>query len=161
MSGKVKNEAKTPEELPPCLIRVDKEGRFWHLNAEMTHEGINRLLMDHVELDDRGRYIISYHGQRCYVEVEDTFFVILRVDGRKFDDGSVGELDVHLNDGTVETLDPSTLEQNKDNVLYARIKNGRFPARFLRGSYYQLAEYVIEKNGRYVLPLGGREYILA
>lgn len=161
MSGDVKNGTEAPEQLSPCLIRVDKEGRFWHLGAEMTHEGINRLLMDHVELDDRGRYIISFHGQRCFVEVEDTFFVIVRVEGRMFDDGSVGELAIYLNDGAIETLDASTLEQNEDNVLYARIKDGRFPARFLRGSYYQLAEYVVEKNGRYVLPLGGREYVLA
>ncbi|MFH1090119.1 MAG: hypothetical protein V1742_00970 [Pseudomonadota bacterium] len=147
-----------PDGLPPCLIYVDKEGRFWHQGAEMTHQGINHLLMEHVDLDEQGRYIISLGGQRCFVEVEDTFFVITRVDARPKAPGPAYEFRLTLNDGTQEELDPSTLFQNEENVLYAQVKSGRFPARFLRPGYYQLAEYILEREGRFVLPFRDREY---
>jgi len=149
-----------PDNLPPCLIHVDKEGRMWHLGAEMIHEGINQLLSEHVELDEKGRYIISFRGQRCFVEVEDTFFVIARLDYLKADQESPEKYFVTLNDGTQEELDPSTLTVGRENVLYARVKSGRFPARFLRPAYYQLTEYVEEKGGRFVLPYRGFDYVI-
>ncbi|MBU2552755.1 MAG: DUF1285 domain-containing protein [Proteobacteria bacterium] len=149
------NPGNWPDGLPPCLIRVDKEGRMTHLGAPMIHEGINRLLMEHVRLDEKGRYIIEFNGQRCYVDVEDTFFVIQRLDRVAEESESFF---VTLNDGTRERLDPSSLSQGRENVLYARVKAGRFPARFLRPSYYQLAEFIVEKNGSFVLPVGGRDY---
>ena len=139
------NAHEWPDDLPPCLIYVDKEGRMWHQGAEMIHKGINRLLTDHVELDPKGRYVIRFKGQECFVEVEDTLFVINRV--QTPDDASESppeRLVITLNDGTTEDLDPTTLRQNKDHVMYATVKSGRFPARFLRTGYYQLAEHVIE-----------------
>jgi hypothetical protein len=136
-----------PDDLPPCMIYVDKEGRMWHQGAEMIHKGINRLLTDHVELDNNGCYIIRFKGQECYVEVEDTLFVINRVVA-SVSDGPPDRLKITLNDGTSEELDPATLRQNQENIMYATVKSGRFPARFLRTGYYQLAEHVIEtKNG--------------
>ena len=146
------------EDLPPCLIYVDKEGRMWHQGAEMTHPGINRLLMDHVEMDRVGRYIIEFNGQRCLVEVEDTFFVVNRLEARLDPDDGVEAFLVTLNDGSQEELDLESFNQSEDNVLYTRVKAGRFPARFLRAAYYQLAEYIVEYNGKYVLVAGGRQY---
>jgi len=148
-------------DIPPCLIRVDKDGRLWHQGAEMTHSGINRLLMEHVELDDQGRYIIVFQGQRCLVDVEDTFFVIRRVERVTSSNGRTECFTITLNDESSETLDPSTLRQNEDHVPYAQIKRGRFPARFTRQSYYQLAAHVIEKDGVFLLPVGDREYRIA
>ncbi|MEW5724784.1 MAG: hypothetical protein AB1896_16855 [Thermodesulfobacteriota bacterium] len=150
-----------PDDIAPCLIRVDKEGRMWHQGAEMTHEGINSLLRANVRLDEKGRYLIRLGGQECFVEVEDTFFVIIRAAGRPAGTAPPEAVVITLNDGTKEELDPATVWQNKDNVLYALVKDGRFPARFLRPGYYQLAEHLVEKDGRYVLPVGGGEYPLA
>ncbi len=149
-----------PDNLPPCLISVDKEGRMWHLGAEMIHKGINRLLSDHVELDEKGRYIINFRGQRCFVEVEDTFFVIARLDYFPPDRESPEKYVITLNDGTQEELDPSTLTIGPENVIYARVKSGRFPARFLRPAYYQLTGHVVEKEGGFVLPYRGKDYAL-
>ncbi|MFH1137923.1 MAG: hypothetical protein V1816_17780 [Pseudomonadota bacterium] len=128
---------------------------MWHFGAEMTHEGINQLLRGHVDLDDQGRYIIEYRGQRCQVEVDDTFFVIRRAERSAADDGPVM---ITLNDGEVEELDASTLALGRDNVLYARVKNNRFPARFLRQAYYQLAEWVVEDEGRFLISVRGKAY---
>lgn len=147
--------------LPPCMIHVDKEGRMWHQGAEMVHEGINSLLRRHVERDDQGRYIISFQGQRCYVEVEDTFFVITRVHHRAASADLPEALVLTLNDGGKEDLAPAGLSQSSENVMYARVKNGRFPARFLRPAYYQLAEFVTEEDGRYVISLNGQDFPVA
>ena len=150
-----------PDDLPPCLIHVDKEGRLWHLGAEMIHKGINQLLMEHVELDEKGRYIIVFRGQRCFVEVEDTLFVINRVDHLPEAGKEPEKFVVTLNDDSREELHPETLFLGDENVLYARIKSRRFPARFLRKGYYQLADHIIEKEGRFILPYRGREYEIA
>lgn len=153
------NPADWPDHLPPCLIYVDKDGRFWHLGAEMTHAGINSLITQNVEIDDQGRYVVSFSGQRCFVEVEDTFFVVTRVDA-PLEDANGVRWQVTLNDGTAEFLDPATLSQNAENVLYTKVKAARFPARFLRNAYYQLAEFIEEVDSRYVLKAGRFEYPL-
>ncbi|MFP3928742.1 MAG: hypothetical protein ACLFUP_07545 [Desulfobacteraceae bacterium] len=155
-SSKQPNSA--PDDPPLCMISVDKEGRMWHLGAEMTNEGINRLLMGQVELDSLGRYIITLGGERCVVEVEDTFFVITRFDLFPAEGDAPEGAFVHLNDGSREELDPATLRLGPENVLYATVKGGRFPARFLRKSYYQLAGHIIERNGKYVLAYRGQDY---
>ena len=36
-------------------------------------------------------------------------------------------------------------------MLYTRVKDGRYPARFLRPAYYQLAPAIAERDGRFVL----------
>jgi len=152
--------ASWPDGLPPCLIRVDVEGRFWHQGAEMVHAGINKLLMDHVDLDEKGRYVITFAGQRCFVEVEDTFFVVVRAERVALDDGKA-RYRLTLNDGGHEWLAPATLRQSPENILYARVREGRFPARFLRPAYYQLAEHVEERNGAYMLKVEGRGFPIA
>lgn len=148
------NPEDWPDNLPPCLIHVDAEGRFWHLGSEMVNEGINRLLTDHAYLDEKGRYVIELKGQRCFVDVEDTLFVVTRVQQASADGET--RLKITLNDGSEEELNPEALIQNKENVLYTEVKGGRFPARFLRRSYYQLAEYIDELDGEFVLPVNGR-----
>ena len=78
--------AKTEmNELPPCLIFIDKEGRWYHKGAEMIHRDFIRLFYEHMELDLQGRYVINWQGQRCWVDVEDTAFVVRRV---TFEDGT-------------------------------------------------------------------------
>jgi len=131
----------TENDIPPCLIYIDKEGRWYHRGAEMIHREFIRLFYNNIELDSSGRYVIDWKGQRCYVEVEDTAFVVRSV--------------------TQEELMPDTLYVGQDNVLYCSVKNHTFPARFNRAAYYQLAAYVEEENGTYYLPLNGRKNKIA
>jgi len=144
------------EDLPPCLIFIDQEGRLWHQGAEMIHAGINSLLLEHLSLDERGRYVIDYRGQRCQVEVEDTAIVVGRVSLSA--DGE--SLTLSLSDGTREALDPKLLWVAEDNAVYTRVREGRLPSRFLRQAYYQLAEHIQESENGFALSLGGRLYPL-
>jgi len=148
----------TETDLPPCLITIDKEGRWYHKGAEMIHREFIRLFYENMELDSLGRYVIDWKGQRCYVDVEDTAFVVRRVTHQeKVAEGVKERFLLSLSDDTEEDLVPETLYVGRDNVLYCRVKNRTFPARFTRAAYYQLTEYVQEEDGVYYLPLSGRK----
>lgn len=145
------------EELPPCRIFIDKEGKWYHEGAEMIHREFIRLFYENLTLDPYGRYVIEWLGKRCQVEVEDTAYVVLSVEYK----GGTGKDDsflLTLSDDTREPLMPDALFVGRENVLYCRVKDRTFPARFHRPAYYQLAEYIEEENGTFVLPSHGRKF---
>ncbi len=150
----------TTADLPPCLITIDKEGRWFHEGREMIHRDIVLLLYQHLEVDAQGRYIIEWQGERCFVEVEDVPFVVRRV---VFEGSATIQEDrflLYLSDDTQEPLAPETLSVGHANVLYCRVKNQSFRARFNRPAYYQLAEHVETEDGAYVLALNGKKHVL-
>ncbi|MFC1534896.1 hypothetical protein ACFL7M_16200, partial [Thermodesulfobacteriota bacterium] len=151
----------TEKDIPPCLIYIDKEGRWFHKGAEMIHREIIRHLYEHMEIDPRGRYIIDLRGDRCYVDVEDVPFIIRRTVLKVTDQAGNSRIILYLSDDGQEDLSPETLYVGNDNVIYCRVKGGAFPARFSRAAYYQLAEYIEEENERYYLPLNGKKYFIA
>jgi len=139
-----------PSNLPPCQILIDKEGRMFHQGREMTHQGINRLLLSGLRRDEDGRYVIELDGQRCWVEVEDAPIVVLKVNERPG-----GGLLLSLSDQTQEDLDPASLWVGEHNVMYTAVREGRLPARFSRPAYYQLADRIVETQGGFALDLEG------
>src|SRR5215467_5261046 len=95
------------ERLRRSGISVDREGRFIHEGAEVTHEGLKRALfrwLDRLPAPD-GRYVLRLDARRfAYLEdVADTPLVAraARVDA----DGGVR---LALSDGSEEPLDPTT-----------------------------------------------------
>jgi len=151
------NNKQGVDDLPPCLIYIDKEGKWYHEGAEIIRSDFIQFFFEHMELDEQGRYIVNWNGQRCYVEVEDTAFVVRQVDFLG-GNGSPHKAIIHLSDGTKEELEPETLFVGNEDVLYCKVKGGKFPARFLRPAYYQLAEHIEEDNGQFHLLLGGKKY---
>lgn len=144
-------------DIPPCHIYIDKEGRWFHKGAEMIHREFIRLFYQHMEMDSQGRFIINLGGDRCYVEVEDTPFVVRRT-LFKHGDQNNSRFILYLSDDTQEDLSPDTLFVGDHHVLYCKVKHRTFPARFDRPAYYQLAEYILEENNGYFLPLDGEKY---
>jgi len=67
------------DDIPPCLIRIDREGRWFHKGLEMLRRDFVRFFYEHMEMDSRGRYVIRLSNQTCYLDVEDTAFVVRRV----------------------------------------------------------------------------------
>lgn len=132
---------KICEDLLPCEIFIDKEGRWYHRGVEIVRREIIQLLYGDMEWDGLGRYILDREGNPCLVEVEDTAFVVRRADAGD------GTFFLHLSDGSIEELSPETLSVGQENVLYCMVKNGRFPARFTRAAYYQLAGHIEEEEG--------------
>jgi len=67
-----------------------------------------------------------------------------------------------LNDDSCEKLETNSLYTGRDNVLYCRVKEGRFTARFSRNSYYQLAEFIeqSENDADFFINLNGEKYFI-
>ena len=151
---------KGENSLPPCLIFIDKEGRWYHKGAEMIHREFIRAFYDNMTLDARGRYVINWNGKRCRVDVEDTAFVVRRVVFESSKKEGSDSLMLYLSDDSREPLAPDSLSVGKDNVLYCMVKDSRFPARFNRAAYYELAGFVREEKDEYYLPLNGKRYII-
>lgn len=144
-------------DIPPCSILIDKEGRWFHKGLEMIRRDIVQLFYRNMRADSKGRYIITMAGDRCYVDVEDTPFVVWRTVVSD-DDRNGSRFSLYLSDDSTEELDPETLEVGDGNVLYCKVRNGDFPARFSRPAYYQLAKYIEEENNVFFLPANGRKY---
>lgn len=149
---------KIQNDIPPCQIYIDKDGAWYHNGAEMIHREFIRLFYENMELDSEGRYLINMSGKRCYLEVEDTAFVIRSVTRKEAGAGRKDCFMLHLSDETQEKLSPGTLCVGRGNVLYCKVKNGAFPARFNRAAYYQLAQQIEEENGAFYLPLNDMKY---
>jgi hypothetical protein len=145
----------TGDEIPPCFIRIDRDGRWYHHGAEMIHRPIIRLFYQNLTQDEEGRYIIELKGERCYLEVEDTPFVVRTITHKQ---EAVGEerFILALTDDSEEPLAPETLFVGGENVLYCRVRRGTFRARFSRPAYYELARHVVEKDDGYALVLNGK-----
>ena len=155
--------AQGEDGIPSCLIYVDKEGRWFHKGAPIIHRGFLLLFYQSIRMDEQGRYLIEFHDQTCVLQVEDTPFVILRVSFVPRGGSEDREhFMLHLIDGTKEALNPQTLTVGDNNVLYCRIRNGQFKARFSRPSYYQLAQHIQEdqESGRFYLSLDGNTYFI-
>ena len=97
-----------------CRIRIDKEGKWFYEGCAIINPLVLRAFCEALETDEHGRHRIIIGDELCYIEVEDTPFVISAIRG----DPAIG-LYVRLN--TLETfpLDPTKLCIGDDNILYA------------------------------------------
>jgi hypothetical protein len=150
-------------EIPFCNIRIDKEGVWYYKGAEMFRKEIVNFFYENLRQDASGHYLIELENDRCYLDVEDTAFVVRSVGQALSEkDGKTTVLYLHLSDDTTDALDPATLRIGTGNVLYCCVKNNRFEARFLRSAYYQLAGHIEydEDQDKYFIPLDAeRHYI--
>ncbi len=145
--------------IPPCLIFVSKEGKWYHQGAEIIHRPIFLWLIQSLEKTEDGLFIVNLNNEKCFLEVEDTPLVVRQVNLVREGPEEKDQIRLTLNDETQEILDPETVGINKESVLYCQVKNRRFPARFLRPAYYQLAETIVEEdNGEFVLLLDKKKY---
>lgn len=127
-------------------IRIDKEGIWYYRGEHMFRKEILCIFFEHLRMDENGKYLIELAQECCYLDVEDTVFVITAVYSRKDGHNADDHLYIKLTDDSLEKLDLKSLYVGENNILYCRIKNGKFPARFSRKSYYQLAEFIEQEE---------------
>lgn len=154
----------TAPEIPSCGVYVDEEGDWYFEGNKIIHENILGLLFDSLRLRPDGTYVIEWNYTVCALDAADTVFVVARVDRLKREGANQDSLWLtfkHAARG--EPLDAASLWVGKDNVLYCRVGEGRFPARFSRPAYYQLAEWIQEdtETGQFYLELNDRRYTIA
>ena len=136
-------------------ISFRRDGRWYSDDEPINNARIAKLFSRCLTQLDDGRWQIAMADERAFVAIDDTPWVVTSVAG----DAAAG-FTIRLNDDSEEALDPATLTVGAANVLYTRVKGGRYPARFLRPAYYQLAPAIAERDGRFVLEAGGRHHAI-
>ncbi len=146
-------------ELEHCGIKIDENGEWFYEGSRIFRPEILETLHEKLQLLPTGEYVLADLNGRCLIEVADTAFVVSRVDLER-DSGDERIRIGFKNILRSEILDPRTLETGKDNVLYCRVGDGRFPARFSRPAYYQLADFIQEDESGlgFFIELGGQRY---
>ncbi|MDD5476526.1 MAG: DUF1285 domain-containing protein, partial [Syntrophales bacterium] len=104
-------------------IHIDKDGIWYYRGAEMFRKEILKLFFEALGYDKQSGYYVEMKGERNYIEVEDTPFVVMSVTA-KTSGSVVEEIEILLNDEKREGLDPETLRVGFDNVLYCSVKSG-------------------------------------
>jgi uncharacterized protein len=123
-------------------ISFRHDGNWYSDNERIENERIALLFSKSIRQDKYGNYYLQVADERALIAVEDTPYVVKKVD----EDGRGGFV-ITANDDVSEPLDPSTLEIGDHDVLYCRVKSGSFRARFLRSAYYHLAEHFMSDDG--------------
>ncbi|MCZ6639249.1 MAG: DUF1285 domain-containing protein [Candidatus Dadabacteria bacterium] len=145
---------KQKEDPTKPRFYIDKRGNWFQdgikIKHRLTYLYNNKLL----SRDDEGRYYLDEGSGKLYIEVEDTPFVVKMVD-KKGDD-----FYIILNDETVEKLDLNTVNINHENIPYAKIKNRKFEARFLRPAYYEFMKYLKKEDDNYFIMSKGGKHVL-
>jgi hypothetical protein len=158
----VSDEPELTPELQEALerfresgIRLDREGRFWHEGAEITHEGLRRALLKWLDRLEDGRSILRLDAnQYAYVDVDDAHLLAMSAQWRG------DRAFVTLNDSTEEELAYGTLRTTADDALYCSVRGGRLEARVTTPAYYVLTERVEETPGGFALRAAGGLHLI-
>jgi hypothetical protein len=131
-------------------LRLDRRLTWFHDGEVVEHPNIIEAFNRGVRVDDDGRVTLHFGQDWCVITVEDCVFGVVAVDV------SEGQrLSVRLSDRTAEWLDTGSLALDDEGVLTVRVKGGRAKARFSRAAQLQLAEFLVEREGRLDLVVDG------
>ena len=127
-------------------IHLDREGRFFHDGELVRHQGMARAFASWIARHpDDGRFILQNGYDWTYFSVEDTPYFVEAVRSA----GDAG-IELELSDGSVEPLDPNTLQLDESGQLLARVKTGLFQARFKRTAQLGMGEFLtLDDAGRW------------
>lgn len=132
-------------------IFIDKEGKWFQDGIQIVHKWTYLYNSNLLDIDEDGRFYIDEGRGRVYAEVEDTPFVVKNIDINN------SNITLILNDQSTEILDSDTLYLNSENIPYAKVKSGRFDARFSRAAYYELMKALKCIDDRYYLLIGSKK----
>jgi hypothetical protein len=156
------SQATMEKDIPPCNIRIDKEGVWYFKGNEIFRDEIVKYFYQNMKKDEAGRYLIELEDDCCYLDVEDTPFIVRSAYRSAAEAGNEECIYLLLSDQSVEKLNPDSLWAGKDNVLYCSVKKNAFVARFSRASYYQIADFIeySDSANEYFISLNGKNFYI-
>jgi hypothetical protein len=132
-------------------IRFGKDGRWYSDDEVIPNRAICRLFSRAMRVAPDGRGRLELGEDKADVIIEDTPWVVVGVEGTP-----AAGFTVVLNDESREPLDARSIRVGTEHVLYCRVKQGAYEARFLRPAYYELMRHLeAGPGGESVLPVGG------
>lgn len=132
-------------------IFIDKQGNWFQDGIKITHKWTYLANNRNLHMDKDGNFYIDEGWKKVYVEVEDTPFVVKMVDKKGNGFYAI------LNDQTVEKINFDNMWISSENVPYAKVKNNKFKARFLRPAYYELAKYAVQDGDDFSLIINDKK----
>ena len=132
------------------VIRFGRDGRWYSDDEPIVNPRIADLFARHITRAEDGSWWLRIGDERAKIVVDDTPFVVTRVDG----DPQRG-FRITLNDRSTEDLAPSSLAFGDGDVLYCDVKSGAHRARFLRAAQIELLGHVTADGDGFVLPVPG------
>jgi hypothetical protein len=123
-------------------ISFRHDGNWYSDDERIDNQRIALLFSKSIHRDRHGNYFLQVAEERAPVTVEDTPYVV-----KKVDEDANGGFVITTNDEVSEPLNPSTLEIGDHDVLYCKVKGGEYRARFLRSAYYHLADHFMSDDG--------------
>lgn len=133
--------------------QIDTEGRLWHENSEITDPHVLNFFLRHLETTASGRLRVLCMGETNWIEAEDVPYIIQSI----YMDSEVCTLNFSGN--YHEVLMPQTLWVGLANVLYCKVRQGQFTARFNRKAYMQLSAHIeADLENGFFLKLGAQKY---
>jgi hypothetical protein len=111
-------------------IKIDKDGFWYYKGAHMFRKEILCVFFEHLKTDECGKYLIELGSERCYLDVEDTVFVVVAVYKTKISGNGREQIEIILNDDSREILEMNSLQEGRNNVLYW-LKKESLPPVFL------------------------------
>ncbi len=136
--------------------KIDSEGHLWIENSEISDPVTLKFFMKHLEILHDGSFQVLCMGEINHVTVEDVPYVIQNLSVHP------QQIELCFPGDYREILDPRTLWVGMNNVLYCKVRNGAFTARFNRKSYWEITRQIQQDSlGNFYLSLGGLCYEIA
>jgi hypothetical protein len=140
--------------------KLDRHGVLSHARTAITDPGVLRTFFRNLEPRPDGSYLSMCAGEENILHVEDTPFVVTRIEVQRRA-GAMTEVTLRLHDGSTEAMDPAGLRIRADDILVCRVRGGRFPARFGRAAQLALLGLVQKRGPHVVLTVGETTVTLA
>jgi len=136
-------------------IRRDADGHWWNGDDRITHPNLVRAFNAWIDRAEDGRYCLKNDINWAYVEIAGAPIFVLSA--RVHPD----RIELVLSDGREERLDPRSLRQSADGVLYCDVRKGTMTARFDRSAMQDLESALVEDkdSGQAALIVGDMRVI--
>jgi hypothetical protein len=138
-------------------IKIDSEGQWFHNNTLIENPRFISFFNKSINKTKDGTFVLHYSNYTYPIIVEDVPYFITGVIFEGF--GDFEKITINISNGTSEELDEDTLFYKK-NILYCKILDQDFDARFKRSPSFHILERLDEKNGQYILNICGKSIIL-
>lgn len=135
---------------------LDAEGVVWHDGTELDDPWLLKFFMEKMVKLSNGQFQVICQGETCLIRVQDVPYVVQSIEI------SPKKIRLIFSGRYEEELNPATLVVGKENILYCKVREGEFDARFNRKSYLELTkqiEFDSEKK-KYFLKLNERKYLI-
>ena len=132
-------------------LRRDASGRWFYEGAPIEHPNIIRAFDRWIDRAEDGRYCLKNEFDWVYVTIEGAPLFV-----RSLKIHTSGTITLSLSDSRDYALDPDTLRQGPDGVLYCDVRDRTMAARFDSSAMMQLEDLIDEDEEGIYLLIGGR-----